>query len=247
VATSNTGGWVRRVGASGGGRAYRRRRPVNYYGVIGLVVVLGFASVTLARYDYRKHPPAKPTPVQTFVALGLDVCGKRPAVALAANPAAAGSGYEVLRDGVLYVYEPAGTGTVGGFVATYRGLTLTSSELQLPLKHAVTLHTGDRCPAGTPDAGKVGQVEVATWPNQYSTAPPRISTNPDGVRFTNDNMLVTIAFVPKGSAPLRPAKSVITALFSAPGEVTTTTVPTIPPSSTTTTHPKGTTTTTIKR
>src|SRR5665213_3541866 len=55
VANSATGKWVSRVGASGGGKAYKKSRPSNYYGILVVIVVLGLATTILARYDYQ-HP-----------------------------------------------------------------------------------------------------------------------------------------------------------------------------------------------
>lgn len=253
VATSNTGGWVRRVGSSGGGRTYRRRRPVNFYGIIGVVVVLGLFSVSLARYDYRRKPPTaqavQPTKgTSWFAAVGLDVCGKR-LPSLAADPnTVPTTGFEVLKSGELWIFPPSdalgGTNaTVGAFAASYPHLVVSDSELSIPLRHLAaklrTLKTGEACPAGTPDAGKVGHVEVATWANQYAPADhPKVSTNPFSVRFTGDNMLVTLAFVPTGQVPLRPTQNQINAIDTGPDETTsTTTTTTLPATSTSTTAP----------
>ena len=81
VANSSTGKWVSRVGASGGSKAYKKARPSNYYGILGLIVVLGLLSTVLARYDYQ-HPAAAvtgtaPTVGTTwFAALSVQACGE---------------------------------------------------------------------------------------------------------------------------------------------------------------------------
>ena len=41
MAKSATGKWVSRVGSSGGGKAYKKTRPSNYYGILVVIVVLG--------------------------------------------------------------------------------------------------------------------------------------------------------------------------------------------------------------
>jgi len=55
VAKSATGKWVSRVGSSGGGKAYKKTRPSNFYGILIVIVVLGLVATALARYDYQ-HP-----------------------------------------------------------------------------------------------------------------------------------------------------------------------------------------------
>ena len=62
MAKSTTGKWVSRVGASGGGKAYKKSRPSNYYGALAVIVILGIAATVLARYDYvhPHHAPRDP-------------------------------------------------------------------------------------------------------------------------------------------------------------------------------------------
>src|ERR1035438_6646526 len=59
VAKSATGRWVSRVGASGGGKAYKKTRPGNFYGALAVIVVLGLVATVFARYEYQ-HPTKKP-------------------------------------------------------------------------------------------------------------------------------------------------------------------------------------------
>ena len=130
--------------------------------------------------------------------------------------------------------------------ANYPGLTVTSSKLALPAtpsSSAVTYTNGEACPAGTPDAGKKGQVAISYWPSFASTT-PTVTTNPAAVHFT-ENSLMTIAFVPQGAKILKPSGATIQKMLiatqTAPttattAPVTTTTTPVL---STTTTAPKG--------
>jgi hypothetical protein len=62
VAKSATGRWVSRVGASGGGKAYKKTRPGNFYGALVVIVVLGLVATVFARYEYE-HPPKNPAGV----------------------------------------------------------------------------------------------------------------------------------------------------------------------------------------
>ena len=71
---------VSKVGASGGGKAYKKNRPINYYGALAVIVVLGMASVILARYDYQNPVAASagtPPAIGTtwFSVVNFDICG----------------------------------------------------------------------------------------------------------------------------------------------------------------------------
>ncbi len=246
MASSNTGGWVRKVGATGGGRTYRRRRPINYYGVLIVICVLGVASIALARYDYQ-HPAGAassttgaPTTSDTwYAAYSISTCGSTQA-ALTTNPTSASAGAIALPDGVIKVHpvsksQTGSNATLALFVDGYKWLIVTKDELVVPPTGAATKSTtwttGTKCPKGTKDAGKTGQVEIGYWKNLSATT-AATATTPAGVRFT-PNMLVTIGFVPVGAVPPRPPSSAVDAMLAA-----------ISPSTTTTTAAQGTTTTT---
>jgi hypothetical protein len=248
VAASNTGGWVRKVGASGGGRTYRRRRPINFYGVLVVICVLGVCSIALARYDYQHPATAAPPPPPTtkdtwYAALGIATCGvQQPA--LAPNPTAAASGFTALEGGVVQVHpvlesQTGANATLERFVSAYKGLEVSKDALVVPpsgaQKKATHWVTGKACPAGTKDAGKVGHVEIAYWANLSSTT-ATTTTNPSDVRFTN-HMLITIGFVPQGTLPPKPPNSAVKAMLTAQVTATTTTLPvpvsTLPGTSTT--------------
>ncbi len=218
MAASNTGGWVRKVGASGGGRTYRRRRPVNFYGVLGLIVVFGLGSVGFARYDYR-NPPAGPT--SSFAALAIFVCGSDvPSLAPSAGS------FHALSGGVVES-TTTGSPTLNQFTSAYPGLTLTSSTLQLPASgaknsHATTYSNDEKCPGGTRDAGRVGHVEIAYWPTLESSK-PTLTTDASSVPLSSRSQ-ISLAFVPKGVTPPRPPASVIAAMNNAiTGSTATTT------------------------
>jgi hypothetical protein len=247
VTTGNTGGWVRRVGSSGGGRTYRRRRPINYYGVLVVICVLGVSSVALARYDYRHPASAAPqTPPTTadtwYAALGIATCGAQQP-ALAPNPTATLTGFTALEGGVIQVHpitasQSGHNATLQRFVSAYRGLVVTKDALVVPpsgkQKKATHWTTGTKCPPGTKDAGKIGHVEIASWQNLSSTT-AKTTTNPADVVFTNA-MLITIGFVPDGVVPPKPPFSAYRAMLQA--VATTTTLPpatssTLPATSTT--------------
>jgi hypothetical protein len=234
------------VGASGGGKTYRRRRPINFYGVVVVVCVLGVASVALARYSYQ-HPAqaATPTPPvvgqKWYAASAISTCGVTQAP-LAPNPASQGAGATALGSGVILV-SPATSAQTGAnatlqlFVNGYHGLVVTKDKLVMPPQpntvKTPTWTTGMTCPKGTPDAGKKGHVEIAKWKN-LSSKVASTATDPAAVAFS-PNMLVTIGFVPDGAVPPRPPSSAVNAMFAATTTTTTTTSTTIANSTTSTT------------
>jgi hypothetical protein len=250
VASTNTGGWVRRVGAAGGGRTYRKRRPINFYGVVVTIVVLGIGSVGWARYEYTHHTTVaapNPTSQALYEALGINVCG-REQPPLPANSAVETTGFGALAGGAIEVHpttdaDSGPNATLAKFVDSYPGLVVSKSELVIPAAHPTAKHptntylAGSVCPKGTPDAGKSGQVVIATWADIGSTK-PKLYTEPSKVHFTPvgatpGNMLITIAFVPSGTIPPKPPATAIGAMLSPPTTTTTTTST----STTTTTSP----------
>jgi hypothetical protein len=251
---------VRRVGASGGGRTYRRQRPVNFYGVIALIVVLGTLSIIWARYEYQ-HPTgaaaATPPAVGTtwYSGLGITACGVAQPE-LAPQPGSV-SGFTAQANSLIRVSPAnktfAGTNaTLDKFVSGYKGLVVTASELALPGKNgaadpATTWKTGEKCPAGTKDAGQTGEVQIAVWPNVISTK-PTLTTSSSSVKFA-PRQLITFYFGPKGVTPPKPSTTTIAALLQASataGTTTTTQTIKVTPTTAATTTTSASTTTTSK-
>jgi hypothetical protein len=251
---------VSRVGASGGGKAYGKTRPAAYYSVLSIIVVLGLSSVVYSRYE-RQHPvivsktfPAKGT--VGYFALAEETCGTvdKP---LTVNAVPTG-GFSILTKNVIELAPTtdaeAGTNaTVGAFIASTPGLALTSHELVLPTeatgaKKPTTFTAGEACPAGTKYAGKKAYPEVAYW-TTLSQRKPSISNDPSAV-VLSQNMLVTLAFEPKGVTPSLPSNATIEEMYAQSPTTTTTTTfpitnttqPTTTTTSTTTTVPVTTTT-----
>ena len=248
MAQSQSGKWVSRVGSTGGGRNYRSRRPLNFYGVIAIIVVLGLLSIFWARHEYKNSaspsllPPLAGT--TSYVALGFDVCGtlQSPLPAQSHDHRAA---QRPVAQGVVQVAPTtkaqAGTNAnVAALAAGYPGLTITSTKLALPASgttKAISYQNGEACPAGTPDAGKTGSVVIARW-SSFADEVPDADYRPFRVRLTA-NSLVTVGFLPSGTTPKKPPQTTITAMLVAAqsGSTTPTTAP-----ATTTTTPATTTT-----
>ena len=259
MAQSQSGKWVSKVAATGGGRSYAKQRPTNFYAAIAVIVVLGLVSIFFARAEFQSNhgtttttkSAVKPAVGTTsYASLATDVCGTlQPS--LPAQPATTTSPLLVEDGGIVKIAptkaSEAGTNANVSLLATrYNGLSVSSTKLALPANSsspAVSYTNGEACPAGTPDAGKKGQVAISYWPSFASTT-PTVTTNPAAVHFT-ENSLMTIAFVPQGAKILKPSGATIQKMLiatqTAPttattAPVTTTTTPVL---STTTTAPKG--------
>jgi hypothetical protein len=221
---------------------------MNFYGVLTIVVVLGFLSVVWARYDYRNGSSAKTSTslpplagTTSYSGLGIDVCGAlQPS--LPATKATSGS-LLIGADGLVQVSpstkaEAGLNANVEKMAAAYPGMEVTSQTLKIPATSTTTafdLTNGDTCPSGTPDAGKKGVVVVGFWVN-FATSSPMLSSNPAVIRLTA-NSLATVAFLPSGSTPPKPSKVTINRMLyaSQSGSTTPTTARTSTGSSTTST------------
>jgi hypothetical protein len=271
MARSSSGKSVARAAATGGGATYRGQMPVNWYAALVVIVLVGIASVSIAKYHYNQTAAAvEPTTNTTWhAALAFDVCGTMQP-ALPASPTSASTGLTTTGNGVLQIHpknagEAGNNATLGKFAQGYTGLTLTNTSLKLPTAGSAEYKNGERCPKGTPDAGKPGEVQARWWVlttttgknGQLEQAGGRTTVKPADLKFLN-RQLITVGFVPDNVSLPKPPASTITALLqelsgSQPVATTTTTTPsatttTIPatplPTTTTTTRPPSTTTTT---
>ena len=257
MARGDTGRWVARAAATGGGRSYRGQMPLKWYSSLALVCLLGVTLIVYSRYE-RLHPAAAVQPAvgsHWYAGLAFDVCGKLQAnlpVYPSATSKVATPGIHTQGDGVIYV-EPTTAANAGNnatlarFVELYPRLTLTSSTLGLPGKQKY--QNGEKCGAGTPDAGKVAQLEMKVWPSSIGSGAdnPTVYTDPAAIKL-GDGQLITVAFVPSGASVPKPSATVITTLLqlqanSAGTSTTTPATTAVPPAPTTTAPASGTTTT----
>lgn len=255
MAKSATGRWVSRVGASGGGKAYKKTRPANFYGAVALIVIFGLLAVVLARYDYQ-HPSkhvagVSPRIGQTWYAgLSIQACGARLPY-LTADSTDKTAGLTVLSDDVIRISplsasDSGNNATLSQFAAEFPGLIASTTQLSVPKATGVanpktTYTNGQTCPTGSKYAGQVGKVTYAYW-TSYG-AKPIVTTNPTTIKFTNQ-MRVAMAFDPVGITPLAPTKKTGELLLTYNTTPATTTTIVTPVATTTTTLKSGTTTTT---
>jgi hypothetical protein len=246
--------------------------PVNWYAALIIIVIVGIASIAVAKYNYNKTATVVEPAVGTswHAALAFDICGTMES-ALPASPSSATTGLTTTGSGVLAITpkkagEAGNNATLGKFADGYTGLTLTNTNLKYPSSKVPAYSNGDKCPAGTPDAGKTGIVQTRTWVISTTTSKNgeeeetggATTDKPADLKFLN-RQLITTGFAPKGTQLPKPPASTILALQqvlaggSAPVTTTTaagttpstapsTTTPTTAPS-TTTTKPSSTTTT----
>lgn len=103
---------------------------------------------------------------------------------------------------------------------------------------------GQSCPAGTKDAGKKGVIEAAYWKNAFAAkGKPVTASDPSSIKFADDE-LITMGFVPRGTALPKPNGTVVTALLDASTGASTTSTTTPASSTTSTTAPASSTTST---
>ena len=169
MARSSSGKSVARAAATGGGATYRGQMPVNWYAALVVIVLVGLGSVAFAKYHYDQSPPVvQPTTNTTWhAALAFDICGTMEPT-LAASPVPAKTGLTTTGNGVLLIApktasEAGNNATLGKFAQGYTGLTLTNTTVKYPSAQVPEYKNGQKCAAGTPDAGKVGEVQARLW------------------------------------------------------------------------------------
>ncbi len=269
MAKSAAGKWVSRVGSSGGGKAYKKTRPSNYYGILIVIVVLGLVATVFARYEYQ-HPATAakgtaPTVGTTwFAGLSVEVCGKQ-LPSLVADPTFKGGltvqAHNVIKISPVSAADSGNNATLAQFANEYPGMIASSSELAIPTKGAqtsgvVTYRNGDLCPSTSKYKGQTGKVSYAYW-TSFGQTKPTITTNPASIKFSQE-LRVTMAFDPAGVTPMVPSQTTANAMVQAvavaasgSGSTTTTTPSTTTSaptssSSTTSSTTAPTTTTTAK-
>jgi hypothetical protein len=221
VAQSSTGKWVSRVGAAGGGKTYRKARPLNYYAIIALIVLLGSTSILYSRYE-RHHPilAAQPAVGTTWYAgFASEVCGMTgPSINNAVmSPASAFSSpaTNVIAISPKTSAQAGDNATVGAFLGSAISLSYDKVSFTLPgasVTKPTTYKNGDTCPSGTPDAGKKGVVSFVYWPSLGVSKATTVS-DPRTLKFTN---LMRFAFVfgPHDAKPFAFPSATSSKLFS---------------------------------
>ena len=221
MAQSSTGKWVSRVGAAGGGKTYRKARPLNYYAVIALIVLLGSTSIFYSRYE-RHHPilPDQPVIGATWYAgFASEVCGTGgPSITnavLSPTSAFSSPATNVIAISPKSAAQAGNNATVGAFLGSAISVSFGKNSFTLPgasITKPATYKDGDTCPAGTPDAGKKGYVSFVYWPSLGVSKSTAVA-DPSTLKFTN---LMRFAFIfgPKNATPLAFPSATSSKIFS---------------------------------
>jgi hypothetical protein len=234
--------------------------PVNWYAALVVIVLVGIASVALARYNYTKAPSATaPIVGQTWhAALAFDICGTAEP-ALAATASGSANGLTTTGSGVLLIApktssEAGNNATLGKFATEYATVTLTNTKVQYP--GGVAYKNGEKCAKGTPDAGQAGVVRARSWTLSSSAQKSGSEVKQVGGHYTSEpaslklrnSQLITVGFGPSTKTlPKVPATTELALLQAIQGTTAPVTTTTVAPTTTTTTAASGATTTTTAK
>ncbi len=238
--------------------------PVNWYAALVIIVIIGIASIAVAKYNYNQTAAVVEPAVGTswHAALAFDICGTMEPDLPATTPTST-NGLVAAAGGVMVIHpatssQAGNNATLGKFASEYTGLTLTDSSVKYP--GATEYTNGQKCAAKTPDAGKKGVLRVRTWVlattasnnGSFSALGGQYAPSPTGLKLL-DRQLITVGFGPSSQDLPKPSQSTITALehtlegVAAPVTTTTTPATTTPTTSAatvpSTTAPTTTTTT----
>jgi hypothetical protein len=151
------------------------------------------------------QPPEPPLVGQTWhAALAFDICGTlEPAIP--ASPTGTTSGLTTTGDGLIVVSprktsEAGIDATLGKFATEYADVGLTNTAVKYP--GGTAIENGQRCPAGTPEAGERGVVRVRSWKLSIPTGGGvatqvggKYAPKPADLRLMNQE-LITVGFGP---------------------------------------------------
>ena len=198
---------VARAAGIGGGRTYRGRTPWTYFGVIVLIVVLGVVGTVASRErrltQINNRGGTQPTVGTTWhEGYAVYECGKFvPALTKATNPQ--GITLDNGLPGVILVQPKvkaaAGHNATLGKFSAATGMKLNAAELQVP---GGTLYQDSATCEGSPGHVYVKQFAYAgaTVGQLYNGAAHQLARlDPRDVPL-QDQVLITIAFVPASDA-----------------------------------------------
>jgi hypothetical protein len=190
---------VARLAKQQGKRRVRTTQGKVFPIAIGVVLVLGFSLIFYARTSYSAGGPPRinlegQPGDHWHAAYGVYTCDQfQPAVADDGDDS---SGIHTHGDGAIHIhpFTEAASGKnarLGDFLDEV-GISLSNSELQLP--------TGEEWIEGetTCADGEDGVLKVAVWEDAAGSAAPSVYlADFRDIRFTNNFMAFTIAFVPE--------------------------------------------------
>ena len=197
-----------RIAKSSGGRKVRSQQGLVFPVALVVVLTLGLALLIYGRATSHQDlgAPALNTNTQPgdhwHSAYGIYICDQYlPNMSVGVTPDP--GGIHTHQDGVIHIH-PFQTATTGrnarvGDFFSQTGLNVTSSKIELPTDPALgdnsgkTYEKGDKCPDG-----KKGVVKALVWTDAAGSAGPKVFVaDIDRIRFTNNGMALTFAFIPE--------------------------------------------------
>jgi len=197
-----------RIAKSSGGRKVRSQQGLVFPVALVVVLTLGLALLIYGRATSHEDlgAPALNSATQPgdhwHSAYGIYICDQYlPNMGVGVSPDP--GGIHTHQDGVIHIH-PFQTATTGrnarvGDFFNQTGLNVTSTKIELPVDPALgdnsgkTFKKGDKCPDG-----KKGVVKALVWTDAAGTAGPKVFiADIDRIRFTNNGMAITFAFVPE--------------------------------------------------
>ena len=223
---------VARAASTGGGRTARGARPVVWYAVIAVVVLLGVSGIVFSRAEYQEELAAGSdgsAPVANVdhwhAAYGIYLCDSfAPTITNERDP----KGIHTHADGIIHIHpfvrSAAGKNATLEVFMDAVDMTLNDDELEIP--GGKSYKTGE-----TKCGDETGIVQVKVNDEV-------ITENVSSIRL-NDQDLITIAFAPEGAElPAPPTANDLARLDPRTDEV-------IPEGQTTTPPPTDENTTTV--
>jgi hypothetical protein len=187
---------VARASRAGGKTKVRGQQGLVFPIALGVVILIGLGLIVYARGSQPTGTSEPPTTNDHWhTAYGIYICDKFIEPIQNQNDEVNGTpiGVHTHGDGVIHIhpFSSLATGanaTLGVFFDT-TGMKMSSGKMELP-EGKGTFSTGDDC------NGKPGTVKALVWDDANGTGAPKIYvTDFDNIRFTNNRMAMTLAFV----------------------------------------------------